>query len=175
MSAHECIFVPVDGSLLECACGEIKKAHDCVFTPSPGKIKRDFCVGCGSVRYKDDWIPGRPTDQSVEKVNHPAHYNAGSIEVINVIEDWQLGFHEGNAVKYIARAKHKESERYDIEKAIWYLQRLLQKEKCESCDGSGKGSNDEQDCFDCNGTGEMCDVCGEAINACLCDDADIGK
>ena len=24
-------------------------------------------------------------------------------------------------------------------------------------------------CFICNGTGEMCDVCGEAENTCLCD------
>ena len=25
-------------------------------------------------------------------------------------------------------------------------------------------------CFECNGTGEMCDVCGEAIDACGCDE-----
>ena len=27
-------------------------------------------------------------------------------------------------------------------------------------------------CFDCNGTGQMCDVCGEAENACHCDDGE---
>jgi len=32
-----------------------------------------------------------------EVVNHPAHYNVGKIEVIDAIEDWQLGFHLGNA------------------------------------------------------------------------------
>jgi len=60
-----------------------------------------------------------------EAVNHPAHYNVGKIEVIDAIEDWQLGFHLGNAVKYIARAQHKENEEEDIKKAIWYLNRYL--------------------------------------------------
>lgn len=60
-----------------------------------------------------------------EKVVHPKHYNYGKIEVIDVIEDWKLGFHDGNAVKYIGRAKHKGNFRLDIEKAIWYLERLL--------------------------------------------------
>ena len=58
-------------------------------------------------------------------VNHPSHYNAGKIEVIDAIEDWRLGFHEGNAVKYIARAKHKGKELEDLEKAAWYIGRLI--------------------------------------------------
>jgi hypothetical protein len=62
-----------------------------------------------------------------EMVNHPAHYNAGNIEVIDAIEDWELGFHDGNAVKYIARAKHKGTWEQDLRKAIWYLERLLAK------------------------------------------------
>jgi len=64
-----------------------------------------------------------------EMVDHPSHYNSGKYEVIDVIEDWNLGFHEGNAVKYIARAKHKGKEQEDIKKAIWYLQRLLGENK----------------------------------------------
>ena len=61
-----------------------------------------------------------------EKVDHPSHYNSGKIEAIDAIEDWNLGFHDGNALKYIARHKHKESPEKDIEKAIWYLQRHLE-------------------------------------------------
>lgn len=60
-----------------------------------------------------------------ETVNHPKHYNTGNIEVIDAIEDWNLDFHEGNAIKYIARAKNKNNYDEDIEKAIWYLQRIL--------------------------------------------------
>jgi len=60
-----------------------------------------------------------------EKVNNPTHYNAGRIEVIDAIEDWNLGFNDGNAIKYIARHQHKGDSIQDIEKAIWYLQRHL--------------------------------------------------
>jgi hypothetical protein len=51
----------------------------------------------------------------------------GNIEAIDVIEDWNLNFHCGNAIKYISRHKHKESPRRDIEKAIWYLKRYMEK------------------------------------------------
>lgn len=60
-----------------------------------------------------------------EAVDHPAHYNVGKIEVIDAIEDWQLGFHEGNVVKYVARAKHKGKELEDLKKAAWYLNRRI--------------------------------------------------
>ena len=62
-----------------------------------------------------------------DPVNHPAHYNTGKIEVIEVIEDWKLGFHDGNAVKYIARAAHKGNRLQDLQKARWYLDRLITK------------------------------------------------
>lgn len=60
-----------------------------------------------------------------ETVNHPSHYNQGKIEVIDAIEDWKLGFNDGNAIKYIARAKFKGKFEEDIKKAIWYLEREL--------------------------------------------------
>ena len=59
-------------------------------------------------------------------VDHPVHYNHGKYEAIDVIEDWNLDFHCGNAVKYIARHSYKENPKQDIEKAIWYLQRYLE-------------------------------------------------
>lgn len=61
-------------------------------------------------------------------VNHPKHYNSGNIEVIDVLEDWQLSFHRGNAVKYIARAgkKNPDKEIEDLKKAVWYLNREIQ-------------------------------------------------
>ncbi len=60
-----------------------------------------------------------------DQVNHPSHYNAGAIEVIDVIEDWDLGFCLGNTVKYIARSPHKGTELQDLKKAAWYLQRQI--------------------------------------------------
>ena len=60
-------------------------------------------------------------------INHPSHYNKGKFEVIDIIEDCNLGFHLGNAIKYILRAGHKNPEKYveDLEKAIWYINREI--------------------------------------------------
>ena len=60
-----------------------------------------------------------------DNINHPEHYNMGRFEVIDVIEDWCLDFHLGNAVKYIARARHKGNELDDLRKAKWYLDRKI--------------------------------------------------
>lgn len=63
----------------------------------------------------------------VDLINHPPHYTFGKIEVIEVIEDWSLGYHLGNAVKYMARAGRKEGsdELADLHKAKWYLERRI--------------------------------------------------
>ena len=66
-----------------------------------------------------------------EMVNHPDHYNVGKIEVIDAIEDWGLNFCEGNVVKYVARHRHKNEPLEDLEKAKWYLDRLIAKMKEE--------------------------------------------
>ena len=60
-----------------------------------------------------------------EQVFHPNHYNQGNIEVIDVIEGLGLGFHEGTIVKYVARARYKNNMIQDLEKARWYLNRLI--------------------------------------------------
>jgi hypothetical protein len=60
-----------------------------------------------------------------DAINHPPHYTATSIEPIDVIEAWELGFHLGNAVKYIARAEHKGTQLEDLRKARWYLDREI--------------------------------------------------
>lgn len=59
------------------------------------------------------------------QVDHPPHYTHGEIEVIAAIEDWKLGFHLGNVVKYVARSAHKGSEITDLLKAKWYLEREI--------------------------------------------------
>lgn len=66
-----------------------------------------------------------------DEINHPKHYNQGEIEPIDVIEDWKLGYHLGNTVKYIARCKYKGSEVKDLEKARWYLDRHIKRIKSD--------------------------------------------
>ena len=52
----------------------------------------------------------------------PGYYKRGNIEVWDFIRDQQLNYHLGNAIKYIARAGHKEDAISDIDKAIHYLE-----------------------------------------------------
>lgn len=66
-----------------------------------------------------------------DNVNHPKHYNTGKIEVIDYIEDKNLGFNLGNAVKYISRAGFKDPSKTleDLEKASWYVAREIERLK----------------------------------------------
>ncbi len=63
-----------------------------------------------------------------EEVNHPDHYlQSTGFEVIDVIEAWDLNFCLGNAIKYVARAgiKNPEKKKQDLEKAVWYIERVI--------------------------------------------------
>ena len=82
-----------------------------------------------NARRDEEWLrANRPTRSTTHcEVRNPAHYTEGrEYEPIDVIEDWQLPFHLGNALKYIARAGRKDPSktRQDISKAIWYLERF---------------------------------------------------
>ena len=68
-------------------------------------------------------------------VNHPNHYKSESgLEVIDSIEAFTEdcsgfeGYCVGNVMKYICRFKKKNGIQ-DLEKAEWYLNRLIKKEK----------------------------------------------
>lgn len=67
--------------------------------------------------------------KELDSINHPKHYTFGEIEVLDAIEDWELGFHLGNVIKYVARAKHKGKEIEDLQKAKFYLDRYLELKK----------------------------------------------
>ena len=61
-----------------------------------------------------------------DPVARPSHYAEGrQYEPIDVIEDWALGFHEANALKYISRSGRKDNQIQDLEKAVWYLERRI--------------------------------------------------
>lgn len=68
-----------------------------------------------------------------DNVNHPSHYTDGNIEVIDYIEGKKLGYHLGNAVKYISRAGKKDPDKEieDLSKAVWYINRYISKIKRE--------------------------------------------
>ena len=61
-----------------------------------------------------------------EMINHPSHYNQG-IETIEYIESWSMNFNTGNVIKYVTRAGYKNDQLEDLKKAMWYLQREIDK------------------------------------------------
>lgn len=67
----------------------------------------------------------------------PNHYK-GKIQPIELIESQDLNFNRGNVVKYICRAGRKDNELEDLKKALYYLNREIQKH-----DGSGSNNTNE--------------------------------
>ena len=69
-----------------------------------------------------------------DMVNSPAHYTRGSQEVIDIIEQaisdapsTAEGYLQGQALKYLLRVWLKDNPKQDCEKAVWYLNRLINK------------------------------------------------
>ena len=71
-------------------------------------------------------------EKPFDEVENPSHYTEGrNYEPVEVIEDWRLDYHLGNALKYISRAGRKGSFIEDLKKAIYYLERRITKEQNE--------------------------------------------
>lgn len=91
-------------------------------TPSmpsmPGKVVQRATV---TLDIDDDELPAH------DAVNHPKHYTShpSGVECIQITE--HMGFNLGNALKYIWRANLKNHAIEDMNKAIWYIERELEK------------------------------------------------
>ena len=76
----------------------------------------------------------------VEAVNHPKHYTShpSGVECIQVTE--HMCFNLGNAIKYIWRADLKGKTIEDLEKAIWYVRREIdRRNSLANENGGGNG------------------------------------
>lgn len=66
-----------------------------------------------------------------DPVNHPKHYisDPSGIECIQIVR--HRNFNIGNAIKYLWRAGLKDgnSDIQDLQKAIWYIQREIERKK----------------------------------------------
>lgn len=68
-----------------------------------------------------------------DPVDHPAHYTAGPVEVIDIIgyaidaagTDGKQAWLLGTVLKYLCRYPHKGKPAEDLKKARWYLDRLI--------------------------------------------------
>jgi hypothetical protein len=64
---------------------------------------------------------------AIDPVNHPQHYvsHPSGVECIQITE--HMGFNLGNAIKYVWRADLKGDALEDLRKAIWYIDREIQR------------------------------------------------
>lgn len=56
------------------------------------------------------------------------HYKRFQYETWDVINDWGLGYFDGNAVKYLSRWRHKNGIE-DLRKAAHYIEKLIELEE----------------------------------------------
>lgn len=108
----------------------------CIHEEGETTSPNSACNTCQTREHYRNWVQKDEdvSDQSIQValaiegdvVNHPSHYTQGNIEVIDFIEDQDLGYHAGNVVKYVCRYRHKNGLE-DLKKARWYIDRLIQK------------------------------------------------
>ena len=65
-----------------------------------------------------------------DNVNNPPHYNYGTVECIEAIEESMTpesfrGYLKGNCLKYLWRYERKGKALEDLRKARWYLDKLI--------------------------------------------------
>jgi hypothetical protein len=99
------------------AMNTISEHKSSAYTLDPNTMK--LAADISDLKYSD------PVKKPYDIINSPKHYNFSDVEPIKAIESWNLGFHLGNAIKYIARAKHKGNELEDLKKAQYYLDRYI--------------------------------------------------
>lgn len=74
----------------------------------------------------------------MSQINHPKYYIKNGIEVIDLIDAYNLNFNCGNVIKYVARAGFKDGEDKltAYNKALWYLQHEISNIQRSLNDGS---------------------------------------
>tara|TARA_E500000331_G_scaffold354238_1_gene406763 strand:- start:1660 stop:2043 length:384 start_codon:yes stop_codon:yes gene_type:complete len=102
------------------------------------------CTVCNSAQ--GELFKGKYSNMKHDPVNNPNHYNRGGLECIAAIEamtenmSGDIAPHAANVLKYVWRCEYKNGLQ-DIDKAIWYLNRLrdrwIQRNEVEK---SGTGS-----------------------------------
>ena len=82
-----------------------------------------------------EWV--KQERKKPDMVNHPPHYQSESgLEVIDIIDDFvadPASYYKGNIIKYILRYEKKGGVE-DLEKARWYLNRLIARENVEGAE-----------------------------------------
>ena len=80
---------------------------------------------CDQCNYSDCLVVGKITPLSHDPVKFPAHYLEGGIDTFDFIKAKGLTYEEGNIVKYVVRSRHKGNRLEDLQKAKWYLEKVI--------------------------------------------------
>lgn len=76
-------------------------------------------------------VPRFVDHTTTDEVNKPEHYNTGAVECIDAIkasmsaEEFK-GYLKGNTIKYLWRYNYKGKPKQDLQKAQWYLNKLIE-------------------------------------------------
>jgi hypothetical protein len=106
-------------------------------TPSKGGTKSKnpdlpLLLSNRKLRMQDHQIINITMEEpEADMVNHPPHYTAGGIETIDYIQakltpEEFRGYLRGNILKYSSRAGLKGDAMQDIDKMVWYANKLQQ-------------------------------------------------
>ena len=124
-------------------CSKTKTCYNC------GNYgKTDVCDDCDGIELSENPIKWTPAEGQqaksdagklkIDMVNHPTHYTAGNVECIDALESMSMGYHDAvqaalawQVVKYIWRSPLKGKQLEDLQKAQFYLNRLIEKVKYE--------------------------------------------
>jgi len=76
--------------------------------------------------------------KETDSVNHPSHYCNREMEAIDIIEmiieiehNPKVAYNMSNVLKYLLRFRDKGKAVHDLSKAVWYLNRMIEKIKEE--------------------------------------------
>lgn len=74
---------------------------------------------------------------AIDDIKKPDHYHKGGIDVIGYAErqfsvEEQRGFHRINAIKYVTRYRDKGTPLKDLNKAKFYIDKLIELERGDS-------------------------------------------
>jgi len=93
-----------------------------------------------------EFAPPKPARRDVEdarhmiedSIHHPSHYCNREMEAIDIIEmiiaiepNPKVAYNMSNVLKYILRFRDKGTEITDLQKSVWYLNRMIEKVKEE--------------------------------------------
>lgn len=80
--------------------------------------------------YMTNMIRDEENRPAADMVNHPPHYDTHGVECIEAIRaatgNGYEHYLQGNIMKYLWRYKAKDNALQDLQKAQWYLERLVE-------------------------------------------------